>query len=116
MVMERHRQMIDLFEASQKYQIFPEKFARAVTLQILAAARHCLKVGILHRDIKDENVLVDLKTGEVSTTHNFDNYFDNSKNIFKTVEESVLKNRKQIIKLSNWASDCDGPLARDSAP
>ena len=68
MVMERHRQMIDLFEASQKYQIFPEKFARAVTLQILAAARHCLKVGILHRDIKDENVLVDLKTGEVSNT------------------------------------------------
>lgn len=64
MVMERHRQMIDLFEASQKYQIFPEKFARAVTLQILAVARHCLKVGILHRDIKDENVLVDLKTGE----------------------------------------------------
>ena len=68
MVMERHRQMIDLFEASQKYQIFPEKFGREVTLQILAAARHCIKVGILHRDIKDENVLVDLKTGEVSNT------------------------------------------------
>lgn len=77
MVMERHRQMIDLFEASQKYQIFPEKFARVVTLQILAAARHCLKVGILHRDIKDENVLVDLKTGEVSKAENFDIIVEN---------------------------------------
>lgn len=82
MVMERHRQMIDLFEASQKYQIFPEKFARAVTLQILAAARHCLKVGILHRDIKDENVLVDLKTGEVSNTALITHqYFQDSRGI-----------------------------------
>ena len=96
MVMERHRQMIDLFEASQKYQIFPEKFARAVTLQILAAARHCLKVGILHRDIKDENVLVDLKTGEVSNAALKTTFVEN---IFKTVAQSKVV--QTVFKIEN---------------
>jgi proto-oncogene serine/threonine-protein kinase Pim-3 len=64
MVMERRRHMIDLFEASQKYGIFSDSFCRSVLRQIIKATQHCIKVGILHRDIKDENVLVDLKTGE----------------------------------------------------
>ena len=71
MVMERRRHMIDLFEASQKYGIFCESFCRSVLRQVIKATQHCIKVGILHRDIKDENVLVDLKTGEV----NFQKYF-----------------------------------------
>lgn len=65
MVMERRRHMIDLFEASQKYGVFSESFCRSVLRQVIKATHHCIKVGILHRDIKDENVLVDLKTGEV---------------------------------------------------
>lgn len=64
MVMERRRHMIDLFEASQKYGVFSESFCRSVLRQVIKATQHCIKVGILHRDIKDENVLVDLKTGE----------------------------------------------------
>ena len=67
MVMERRRHMIDLFEASQKYGVFSESFCRSVLRQVVKATQHCIKVGILHRDIKDENVLVDLKTGEVSS-------------------------------------------------
>ena len=64
--MEHETQMMDLFEATQKMGYFNESDAKSILKQVYQGTTHCLSVGILHRDIKDENVLVNLKTNEVS--------------------------------------------------
>lgn len=66
--MEHQPVMMDLFEATQKVGCFPEVNAAQIIKQVYNGIQHCLKVGILHRDIKDENVLVNLKTNEVRTS------------------------------------------------
>ena len=57
--------MLDLFEATQKVGYFHEANAAQIIRQVYYGIQHCLSVGILHRDIKDENVLVNIDTNEV---------------------------------------------------
>ena len=62
-VMERPPQSKDLFDYITEKKLLDEELARDFFKQIVETVLACHEAGVLHRDIKDENILVDLKTG-----------------------------------------------------
>nr|XP_039272933.1 serine/threonine-protein kinase STE20-like [Styela clava] len=64
LIMERPQPVIDLFDYLNQYGALPEANARAIFRQIAEAVIHCHANGVVHRDIKDENVLLNLHTSE----------------------------------------------------
>ncbi|XP_005098997.1 serine/threonine-protein kinase pim-1 [Aplysia californica] len=62
-IMERPENVKDLFDYITERGPLTENDARIFFTQIVNMVHHIEKSGVLHRDIKDENVLVDLKTG-----------------------------------------------------
>ena len=34
-------------------------------VQVVEAVQYCMSMGVLHRDVKDENILIDLKTSQI---------------------------------------------------
>ncbi|XP_059469097.1 serine/threonine-protein kinase pim-3-like [Neocloeon triangulifer] len=61
-VMERPESVKDLFDYITEKVILNEYLARDFFRQIIHMIIQCHKAGVIHRDIKDENILVDLKT------------------------------------------------------
>jgi len=58
LVMERPERHIDLFDYLNKAGPIKEPVVRDIFIQILDAVIHCHNNGVLHRDIKDENILL----------------------------------------------------------
>merc|ERR1712168_1754879 len=63
-VMERINSK-DLFDFISETGPLPENLARQLFLQILTTVNEVNNRGILHRDIKDENLLIDLTTRQI---------------------------------------------------
>ncbi|NXV62209.1 PIM1 kinase, partial [Molothrus ater] len=64
LVMECPQRSEDPWYFLQERRFLTEPVARGLFRQVLEAVQHCSSRGVLHRDIKAENVLVNLATGE----------------------------------------------------
>jgi len=62
-VMEKPENTKDLFDVITDKKFLEEDIARNFFRQIVETVLACHAKGVIHRDIKDENILVDLSTG-----------------------------------------------------
>ena len=60
-VMERPEAVKDLYDYITEKVFLDEKLSRVFFHQVVESIIGCHKSGVIHRDIKDENILVDLK-------------------------------------------------------
>uniref|UniRef100_A0A8V5FYV9 Serine/threonine-protein kinase n=1 Tax=Melopsittacus undulatus TaxID=13146 RepID=A0A8V5FYV9_MELUD len=65
LVLEHPKPSQDLFELIRNRGFVPESPAQGIFLQVLRAVQHCHSRGVLHRDIKSNNIIVHLATGKV---------------------------------------------------
>ena len=62
-IMERTSNSKDLFDFISQRRFLGEDLARNLFSQILRTVVECYQIGVVHRDIKDENIIVDMDTG-----------------------------------------------------
>uniref|UniRef100_A0A8C3U3L2 non-specific serine/threonine protein kinase n=1 Tax=Catharus ustulatus TaxID=91951 RepID=A0A8C3U3L2_CATUS len=65
LVMEHPEASRDLLQLLLEQEFLCEEMARWLFRQVLEAVRHCTACGVLHRDIKPQNLLVNPESGDL---------------------------------------------------
>uniref|UniRef100_A0A914C3W7 non-specific serine/threonine protein kinase n=1 Tax=Acrobeloides nanus TaxID=290746 RepID=A0A914C3W7_9BILA len=63
-VMERPTPCMDLFDFIRAHKALDEELARFFFKQIVQTVDECAQRKVLHRDLKDENIVIDLMSGD----------------------------------------------------
>ncbi|KAL2915862.1 hypothetical protein HK105_204563 [Polyrhizophydium stewartii] len=109
------RPSMDLFECIERYEHFSEEQARYVFRQIISAAAYLQANGLVHRDIKDENILIDdafhVKVIDFGSASYFDppggRKFDRFMGTIQYAPpEILLKHRYRGPEAETWALGC----------
>jgi len=66
LVLERPARGIDLFDYITQQGTLDDDDARRIFRRIVETLYEIHEAGVVHRDVKDENVILDLDTGDVS--------------------------------------------------
>lgn len=66
LILERPDAVKDLFDYITEKGVLEETLSRLLFRQVVECVAACHKAGVIHRDIKDENILVNLKTLSVN--------------------------------------------------
>ena len=64
-IMEKPKETKDLFDFITENKALEESLAKKFFRQVVETVIACHSAGVIHRDIKDENLLVDLSTGKL---------------------------------------------------
>jgi serine/threonine protein kinase len=64
-VMEKPSPFCDLFDFISERGALDEVLARSIFKQIVETAVACKNVNVIHRDIKDENIILDISNGQI---------------------------------------------------
>ena len=111
-VMERPLGWEDLFEVSRKHGALSERLSLTILTQAVHCARDLFNAGICHRDIKDENILVDLDTARMklidfgSATDIKPSYTDARGTPEYWPPEFYLERRQHAEELTVWSLGC----------
>lgn len=65
LVFEKPEECMDLFDYISKEKMLSEPLARHFMVQVINTLIQCEQQGVIHRDIKDENLIVDLVKNQV---------------------------------------------------
>lgn len=65
LIMEYSRHYCDVRQYIRQYGRMSEDLGRHVYVQVLSAVQYCFVKGIHHRDVKDQNILINKETGHV---------------------------------------------------
>ena len=64
-IMEKPKDCKDLFDYITETRFLEESLAKQFFGQVVETVLACVERGVIHRDIKDENLLVDMNTGKL---------------------------------------------------